>query len=154
MQLVAPTLIDGSTDAFIAKASFFSRFSDEQRARITAIAKPVFLPLGKQVYAVGEPARTFYVLLEGTILFSLAVGNREASAGQIIGNGEVFGWGALVESGQKRIANATATSGCTALAIDGAELIALADADHSLGYALMRALNKIITGTLTAFAAG
>ncbi|MEQ1517896.1 MAG: cyclic nucleotide-binding domain-containing protein [Usitatibacteraceae bacterium] len=154
MQLLAPALVDESVDALIARSSFFSRFSDEQRARIIAIAKPVFLPLGKQVYTVGEPARFFYVLLEGTILFSLAVGNRQASAGQIIGNGEVFGWGALVESGQKRIASATATSPCTALAIDGAQLMALADADHSIGYALMRALNKIITGTLTAFAAG
>ena len=86
--------------------------------------------------------------------FSLAVGNRQASAGQIIGHGEVFGWGALVESRQKRIASATATSACKALAIDGGQLIALADADHSLGYALMRSLNAIITGTLTAFAAG
>ena len=30
----------------------------------------------------------------------------------------------------------------------------MAESDHSFGYALMRALNKIITGTLWAFAAG
>ena len=154
MQLVAPAFADDGFDAFLANASFFSRFSDEQRARILSIAKPVLLPIGTQIYGVGEPARTFYVLLEGTILFSLAVGNRQASAGQIIGNGEVFGWGALIESGHKRIANAIATSDCNALAIDGDKLLALADADHSLGYALMRALNTIITGTLTAFVAG
>ena len=88
------------------------------------------------------------------MLFSLAVGNRQANAGQIIGRGDVFGWGALIESGQRRIATAIATSACTALAIDGAELIALAEADHSFGYVLMRSLNKIITGTLTAFVAG
>jgi CRP-like cAMP-binding protein len=150
----APVLAENDIETMLARSSFFSRFSAEQRARIIAIAKRVFLPQGRQVYTVGEPARTFYVLLDGTILFSLAVGNRQASAGQIIGNGEVFGWGALIESGQKRIANAVATSPCTALAIDGDELIALADADHSLGYALMRTLNTIITGTLTAFAAG
>ena len=152
--MAAPALIIEDIEGFLARSSFFSRFSDQQRAHILAIAKPVFLPIGKQVYAVGEPARTFYILLEGTILFSLAVGNRQASAGQIIGNGEVFGWGALVESGHKRIANAIATSSCSALAIDGDELVALADADHSLGYALMRSINQIITGTLTAFVAG
>ena len=154
MQLVAPALIDDGVDAFLAKASFFSRFSDDQRARILAISQPVNLPPGTQVYSGGDAARTFYILLEGTILFSLAVGSRQANAGQIIGNGEVFGWGALVESGKKRIANAVAISPCYALAINGDELIALADADHSLGYALMRTLNTIITGTLTAFAAG
>ena len=150
----APALAEEAVEEFLARASFFSRFSDAQRARILAIAKPVFLPIGKQVYGVGEPARTFYVLVEGKVLFSLAVGNRQASAGQIIGRGDVFGWGALVESGQKRIATAIATSACTALAIDGDELIALSEADHSLGYVLMRSLNKIITGTLTAFVAG
>lgn len=145
---------DEAIEEFLSRAVFFSRFSSAQRARIASISRPVTLPAGKQVYSVGETAKTFYVLIEGTILFSLAVGNRQASAGQIIGHGEVFGWGALVESRQMRIASATATAPCKALEIDGSQLIALADADHSLGYALMRALNAIITGTLTAFAAG
>lgn len=152
--MAVPALADEEIEEFLARASFFSRFSDPQRARILSIAKLVTLPIGKQVYGVGEPARTFYVLIEGKVLFSLAVGNRQASAGQIIGSGDVFGWGALVEPGQKRIATAIATSACTALAINGDELIALADTDHSLGYVLMRSLNKIITGTLTAFVAG
>ncbi len=152
--MAAPAQVDEDIEGFLAQTSFFSRFSNEQRARIISIAKPVSLPIGKQVYGVGEPARTFYVLIDGTILFSLAVGNRQANAGQIIGSGDVFGWGALVETGHKRIASAIATSSCNALAINGDELIALADADHSLGYALMRSINKIITGTLTAFVAG
>ncbi len=152
MQSDAP--VAENVEEFLAKAAFFSRFSEEQRARIAAIATPVYLPVGKQIYGVGESAHTFYVLLEGSILFSLAVGARQANAGQVIGHGEVFGWGALVESGQKRIANAIAMSSCTALAIDGDALIALADADHGLGYVLMRSLNTIITGTLAAFVAG
>lgn len=156
MAVAAPAAAapEEAIEEFLSRAGFFARFSDAQRARIASIARPVVLPAGKQVYSVGEPANTFYVLIEGTILFSLAVGNRQASAGQIIGHGEVFGWGALIESRQKRIAGATATSQCKALAIDGDQLIALADADHSLGYTLMRSLNTIITGTLTAFAAG
>lgn len=150
----ASALVTEDVAELLARSSFFARFTDVQRARVLSIAKVVTLPIGKQVYGVGEPARTFYILLEGTILFSLAVGNRQASAGQIIGNGEVFGWAALVEPGQKRIASAMPTSPCSALAIDGEQLIALADADHSLGYVLMRSLNTLITGTLTAFVAG
>ncbi len=152
--MTAPALADEAVEEILAHASFFTRFTDPQRAKVLSIAKRVTLPIGKQVYGVGEPARTFYVLIEGKVLFSLAVGNRQANAGQIIGSGDVFGWGALVATGQRRIATAIATSACTALVIDGDELIALADADHSLGYALMRSLNKIITGTLTAFVAG
>lgn len=152
--MAALALVEEGTHELLARSGFFARFSDAERARVLSIARPVAIPIGKEIYGVGEPAHTFYVLLEGTVLFSLAVGNRQASAGQIIGNGEVFGWAALVEPGQKRIASAVATSPCSALAIDGKELIALADADPRLGYVLMRSLNTLITGTLTAFVAG
>jgi CRP-like cAMP-binding protein len=84
----------------------------------------------------------------------MLVGQRQATAGQVIGRGEVFGWAALTEPGLARKGTAVVMAACTALEIDGAAMIAMADADHSFGYALMRAVNKLITGTLTAFVAG
>lgn len=154
MDAVAPAAVGLNIEDFLARAGFFSRFTPEQRARVASISKLVQLPVGRQVYQIGDPAYTAYVLVEGTILFSLSVGHRQATAGQVIGHGEVFGWAALVEPGQPRNGTAIAMSACTALAVDGAALTAMAEADHSLGYVLMRAVNKIITGTLTAFVAG
>jgi CRP-like cAMP-binding protein len=141
-------------EKFLGRVGFFAEFDDQQRARIATASNLVHLNMGQQVYEIGDPANIFYVLVEGTILFSLAVGQRQAAAGQVIGHGEVFGWAALVEPGQPRKGSAAAMSRCTALSIDGAALVAMADADHSFGYVLMRAVNKIITGTLTAFVAG
>ena len=154
MELAAPALAAKEIEEFLSRVNFFSKFSGAQRARVASVSRQVHLPAGKQVYQIGDPAYIAYVLVEGRILFSLSVGQRQASAGQVIGHGEVFGWAALVEPGQPRNGSAMTMAPCTALAIDGAALIAMADADHSLGYVLMRALNKIITGTLTAFAAG
>lgn len=154
MSSVAPLRAVEGIETFLSRVEFFAPFNQSQRARIAAIAQLVQLPAGKQVYHFGDPAYTFYVLVEGTILFTLSVGLRQATAGQIIGHGEVFGWAAIVEPGQPRNGSAIATAQCTAVAIDGSALIALADADHELGYILMRSLNKIITGTLMAFAAG
>ena len=154
MSSAAPLPALEGIEEFLSRVEFFAPFSQAERARIAAIAELVHLPAGRQVYQIGDPAYTFYVLVEGTILFSLSVGLRHATAGQIIGHGEVFGWAAVVEPGQPRNGAAIATAQCTAVAIDGAALIALGDADHSLGYKLMRGLNKIITGTLMAFAAG
>lgn len=139
-------------DAF-AGVGFFSGFSDEQRRRASAAARLVRFSAGEVIYRVGEPSHAFYVLMEGSIHFSFAVGGRLAPA-QVIGPGEVFGWAALVEPGLPRNGSATALSDCTALVLEGVDLLAMAESDHSFGYALMRALNKIITGTLWAFVAG
>ena len=40
------------------------------------------------------------------------------------------------------------------LAINGDQLTLMMDEDHGLGYRLMRELNELITGNLTAFASG
>jgi toluene monooxygenase system ferredoxin subunit len=149
----APASTERDADSLLAGVAFFSRFTDEQRRRIATSARIVKFRAGQQVYQVGEPSYVFYALVDGSVFFSFAVGRRQAPA-QVIGRGEVFGWAALVEAGTPRNGSAAAMTDCTALAFDGGELLAMADADHSLGYALMRALNKIITGTLWAFVAG
>jgi toluene monooxygenase system ferredoxin subunit len=149
----APATTGRDTAEMLGGVAFFSGFAEGQRRRMAASARLVKLRAGQQIYRVGEPSHVFYLLVEGSVFFSFAVGQRQAPA-QVIGRGEVFGWAALVEAGTPRNGSAAAMTDCTALAFDGADLLALADADHSFGYALMRALNKIITGTLWAFVAG
>ncbi len=149
----APAATGHDAESILAGVAFFSRFTQEQRRRIASSARQVKFRAGQQIYQVGEPSYVFYVLVDGSVFFSFAVGQRQAPA-QVIGRGEVFGWAALVEAGTPRNGSAAAMTDCTALAFDGGELLAMADADHTLGYALMRALNKIITGTLWAFVAG
>ncbi len=88
------------------------------------------------------------------VRFSIGLGSRQASAGQILRRGEVLGWAALVEHAPQRIASAFCITPCIVLAVDGAQLLLLMKADHSLGYHLMKQLNVLITGNLTAFASG
>lgn len=147
------TATESDAAELLAGVAFFSGFTPEQRRRMAARSREVRFRAGQAIYQVGEPSYVFYVLLDGSVFFSFAVGQRQAPA-QVIGGGEVFGWAALVEAGTPRNGSAKAMTDCKALAFDGADLLAMADADHSLGYALMRALNKIITGTLWAFVAG
>jgi toluene monooxygenase system ferredoxin subunit len=88
------------------------------------------------------------------VRFTIGLGSRSAQAGQVLRRGEVFGWAALVESAQKRIATALAITPCTVLAINGDQLTIMMEEDHTLGYRIMRELNELITGNLTAFASG
>jgi toluene monooxygenase system ferredoxin subunit len=66
----------------------------------------------------------------------------------------VFGWAPLVEGHPRRIATAYCLTACEVVAIDGAALNRLMEADSALGYALLKKLAVLLTSELVAFAAG
>jgi len=145
--------IAGELDV-LGEARFFAGLGRAQLARLALLARRERYPQDTRIYSLGDPAEDFYVLADGTVRFTLGVGRRDTSAGEIIRRGEVFGWAALVETTQRRIATAYCLTPCEVLALNGVRLIALMEEDHSLGYALMKQLSILLTSELKAFAAG
>lgn len=137
-----------------AQTAFFADLTSQQIGQISRLGRIEQHPQGRNIYGLGEPTADFYVLVSGMVRFTIGLGNRQTQAGQILKRGEVFGWAALVESEQKRIAGALAITPCTVAAINGDQLLILMDQDHTLGYRIMKQLNVLITGNLTAFASG
>jgi CRP-like cAMP-binding protein len=140
--------------AVLGQARFFCGLAPQQLARVAGLARVERYPADTRIYTLGDPADDFYVLAEGMVRFTLGVGRRETSAGEIIRRGEVFGWAALVETTQRRIATAYCLTPCAVIALSGAGLVALMEEDHSLGYALMKQLSCLLTSELKSFAAG
>ena len=138
----------------LAGARFFSGLTDEQRAQVAALARVRTFPQDTRIYTIGDAVDDFYVLAEGMVRFTLGLGKRETSAGDIIRRGDVFGWAPLVEGQPRRIATAYCLTACAVVAIDGAGLMALMESEASLGYALMKKLAVLLTSELVAFAAG
>ena len=138
----------------LAQADFFSRLTPEQLEKIATVSSVHEYPVASQIYSLDASAQYFYVLVEGMVRFNLTLGSRQASAGEILRRGAVFGWAALIENAQRRIATASCMTRCVVLAIDGNRLLALMEQDHSLGYCIMKQLNILITGKMAAFAAG
>ncbi|MBI2311865.1 MAG: cyclic nucleotide-binding domain-containing protein [Betaproteobacteria bacterium] len=138
----------------LSRTGFFAELSPRQLYEISRLCRVEEYPEGAQVYRLGEPARNFYILAEGIVSFAVGFGARNASAGKILKHGEVFGWAAVTPGAQRRIATASCLTPCTVLAIDGNGLLELMESDHALGYRIMKQVNVLITGTLTAFAAG
>lgn len=138
----------------VAATGFFAGLDAAQRDRIAALGHIESYRQDEQIYDIGDAATDFYVLVDGMVRFSIGLGNRRAAAGQVLRRGEVFGWAALVENASKRIASAFCITPCSVLAINGDQLLLLMEADHTLGFRLMRQFNTLITGNLTAFASG
>lgn len=138
----------------LSQTEFFSNLSREQLMLVSSASRIEECAEGHHIYKIGETAKTLYVLIDGMVRFSIGYGNREASAGDILRRGQVFGWSALTPSSSIRIARASCLSPCSVLAIDGDSLLCLMEQDHTLGYRLTSQVNILITGTLTAFAGG
>ena len=138
----------------LGQTRFFSGLSKPQLERVAALGRVRSFPQDTRIYTVGDAVDDFYVLADGMVRFTLGLGKRDTAAGDIIRRGDVFGWAPLVEGHSRRIATAYCLTACAVVAIDGAELMALMDADLALGYALMKKLAVLLTSELVAFAAG
>ena len=138
----------------LSLTNFFGQLTPGQIARVAILSTVQDCATGQQVYRVGDPANEVYVLVHGTVRHVIGFGGRNASVGDILRRGELFGWAALTPPRNVRIATACCLAPCRFLVIDGAGLIALMEGDHTLGYRLMTQLNRLITGTLTSFAGG
>lgn len=138
----------------LSQTVFFAGLTTEQLERISSISRFEEWEEGRQIYNIGEPAKVLYVLIEGMVRFAIGYGTRNASAGDILRRGQVFGWAALTPRANLRIATASCLTSSTVLAIDGDSLLSLMEEDHTMGYRIMHQFSLLITGTLTAFAAG
>jgi len=134
--------------------ALFADLDAGERAAVTAFAVRQRHPQGTQVYNVGDSAVDVYILVSGVVRFTVGFGQRETSAGELLRQGEVFGWAALVPTMQHRVATAMCVSDCVVLAINGRELRSLMDAQPRIGYRVMTRLTAIVTGQLTAYASG
>lgn len=138
----------------LGEARFFAGLSRAQLERVAALGERRSFSQDTRIYTVGDPADDFYVLADGMVRFTLGLGKRETSAGDIIRRGDVFGWAPLVEGHERRIATAYCLSACEVIAFEGAALNELMDRDPALGYAIMKKLAVLLTSELVAFAAG
>ena len=138
----------------LGQARFFAGLSKPQLARVAALGRMRSFPGDTRIYVVGDAVDDFYVLAEGTVRFTLGLGKRDTSAGDIIRRGDVFGWAPLVEGHAQRIATAYCLTPCEVVALEGRALTRLMEGDPALGYALMKKLAVLLTSELVAFAAG
>src|SRR5256885_7075549 len=138
----------------LEQARFFSGLTPAQLARIAALGRLRSFPQDTRIYTVGDAVDDFYVLADGMLRFTLGLGKRDTAAGDIIRRGEVFGWAPLVEGHARRIATAYCLTACEVVAIDGAALNRLMEADSDPGFRPMKKLAVLLTSELVAFAAG
>jgi diguanylate cyclase (GGDEF)-like protein len=100
---------------------------------------------GEVVLAANAPNDTVYVVLKGTLRVDLASGENAAGATHL-GRGECAGEMSVID-GASTSAAVHAVDRCELLAIDGAQVLLLADRSHAVARNLLRMLSRRIRGT-------
>jgi CRP-like cAMP-binding protein len=133
----------------LAEIPLLADLSADQRATVGGCGKNVVFGDGEALFREGDEADTFFALRRGTVALEIASPARGPLIIETLHEGDVVGWSWLFAPYRTRF-DARARGEVHALAFDGACLRGKCDADHELGYELMRRFAAVMTDRLQA----
>jgi len=124
-------------EQLIAAAPMFAGLGEEQLHVIAGCAVNERFAAGALLLREGEPAERFYLIRSGDVALEIDAPGRGALVIETLHAGDVVGWSWLFEPYRWQL-DARAREASAVVAFDGVCLRGKCDADHELGYELMR----------------
>jgi CRP-like cAMP-binding protein len=131
----------------LSEVPTFVGLSTEHRELVGGCGRNVVFKPGEYVFRGGDPANAFHAIRRGSV--ALELGAPSTLVIETLHGGDVLGWSWLFSPYRIRY-DARAMEEVHAIAFDGACLRDKCDADHDLGYELMKRFAQIITTRLQA----
>ncbi len=139
----APTL-----PAAVAEHPFLRGLSSYHLEILASCAMNSHFDAGELIFSEGDPANRFYLLIKGKVVLE-SDGEGEPTVIQTIGPGDVLGWSWLFPPFYWHF-DARAEQPIDAVFFYGTRLRELCEADHDLGYELMKRTAKVAIKRLMA----
>ena len=133
----------------LAEHSFFSDLAREDLEFIATCGRNVAFRAGTQIAREGDPADAFYVIRKGRAAIEMYAPGRGSLRVQTVGEGDILGWSWLIPP-HHWVFDVRALEDVRAIALDGRCLRDKCDANHEVGYQLMRRFAQILTRRLQA----
>jgi CRP/FNR family transcriptional regulator, cyclic AMP receptor protein len=124
-------------DQLIAAAPVFAGTRPDHLTVVAGCARNVHVEADTYLLREGHSADTFFLIRRGAVSLEVHVPGRGALVIETLTPGDAVGWSWLFEPYCWQL-DARTTAPCSLVAIDGACLRAKCNADHELGYELMR----------------
>jgi CRP/FNR family cyclic AMP-dependent transcriptional regulator len=136
--------------------ALWSRLGPDHLDRVTRIVRRREVAGGVMLFREGEPADTFYLVVEGRVSLSLRVPGREDAIVATLSSDELLGWSALLppEPAEERTAPRIWTASARTLAptsllvIPGKDLVETCELNHEIGYYVMLNALSVVAGRL------
>ena len=136
-------------DQLIAQAPVFMGLEPAQLELIAGCAGNEHVNAGALLLREGDPANRFFLIRRGSVALEVHAPGRGALTIETLGAGEAVGWSWLFAPYRWQL-DARAVEPSELIGFDGACLRGKCDADHELGYELMRRFAAIMIDRLQA----
>jgi CRP-like cAMP-binding protein len=133
----------------LAEHPFFRGLRAEHLATIAGCASNVRFDAGSMIAREGDEAAKFYVIRHGTVAIESFTPQAGAVTIQTVSAGDILGWSWLLPPYHWQF-SARAQELVRAVALDGTCLRAKCEADHDLGYELLKRFAEIVAQRLSA----
>jgi CRP-like cAMP-binding protein len=136
-------------EPILAAHPFFQRLAPEHLKLLVGCATNVRFDAGAFLFRTGEDANQFFLIREGAVALEAAAPGRVPVVVQTLGAGEILGWSWLIPPYHWTF-DARALEPTRAIALDGRCLREKCEADHDLGYELLKRISHILWERLEA----
>ena len=136
-------------ERILADHPFFAGLAADHLRLLVGCASNVRVDAGQFLCREGEEADRFFLVRAGRVALEIAVPGGPPAAVQTIGAGEILGWSWLIPPYHWPF-DARAVEQTRALALDGTCLRQKCEADHELGYELLKRFARVIERHLEA----
>jgi len=136
-------------ESLLAEQHFLKGMKEEHLEAIADCAHYVRFSKGQVLFHEGEYAWRFYIISSGTVALEMFAPGRGPVVIQTIGDGGVLGWSWLFEPHRWHF-DALAQTDITAVAFDALCLRGKCEADHELGYDMVKRFSQVLMDRLQA----
>ena len=138
-----------SLEGIVTQHHFFAGLEQQFAGLVSGCARNVRFDAGSYVFRKGEPANEFYLIREGSVALQIAGQGGKPITFQTVGSDEVVGLSWLIPPYRWSF-DAKATTRIRAIGIHATCLRDKCEADHDLGYELMKRFMPVLIGRLDA----
>jgi CRP-like cAMP-binding protein len=136
-------------EPILAQHPFFEGLDPAYLKLLVGCASNVRFQPGAYLFRQGEEATHFYLLRRGRVAVEIYAPQRPPIVVQTVEEGEIVGWSWLIPPHQWRF-DARVVEATRAIALDGKCLRGKCEANHDLGYELLKRFAHITTQRLEA----
>jgi CRP/FNR family transcriptional regulator, cyclic AMP receptor protein len=131
----------------LSEHPFLKGLDQKHLQLITGCASNIRFDAGQIIFREGEEADQFYIIRQGKVALQIYTPVHGSIIIDTLTDGDVLGWSWLIPPYQWRF-DAVATELTRAIALDGKCLRNKCEADHDLGFELLKRFSSIIDSRL------
>jgi CRP/FNR family transcriptional regulator, cyclic AMP receptor protein len=123
--------------------SLFANQDAEMLMQIASLAEEIKVDAGYRLWSEGDDARSLFLIMEGSVILTIEMGEHNVQELEPLGKGELVGWSSIVKPHIYKMSAYTGEKSHL-IAFNGEKLRKLFDAHPAFGYYFLQKLAEII----------